>query len=146
MSEPIASRWLEVLSTAECHEYLRQEGLGRVGISVGALPVILPVLYRSEDNAIWFFTEEGTKLHTAVSNTVVAFEIDHLDVEGGWSVLVIGESREETDPVRIAAMREAGLVAGAPGCRDYLIAIPIGHVSGRRFTNDSRAKARPGYN
>ena len=146
MSEPNSSRWLEVLSTAECHEYLQQEGLGRVGVSIGALPVILPVLYRAEDNAIWFFTEEGTKLDTAVSNTVVAFEVDHLDLEGGWSVLVIGQSREETDPVRVAAMREAGLVAGAPGCRDHLISIPIGHISGRRFVNDSQLKVTPGYN
>ena len=146
MSEPIASRWLEVLSTLECHGYLQQEGLGRVAISVRALPVILPVFYRFEDNAIWFFTEEGTKLSTAVLNAVVAFEVDHLDGQGGWSVLVIGQSREETDPVRIAAMRETGLVAGAPGCRDHLISISIGHISGRRFADDSRVKATPGYN
>lgn len=146
MSEPNSSRWLEVLSTAECHEYLQQERLGRVGVSIRSLPVILPVLYSAEDNAIWFFTEEGTKLDSAVSNTVVAFEVDHLDLEGGWSVLVIGQSREETDPVRVAAMREAGLVAGAPGSRDHLISIPIGHISGRRFVTDSRAKLTPGYN
>jgi len=139
MSEPATPEWLEMLSTHECLDYLCNERLGRVGFTSRNRPVILPVIYRVEDDAIWFLTEEGTKLSAAVANTYVAFEVDDLTEAGGWSVLVIGQSREEIDLSRIQAMREAGLVAGAPGRRDHLITIPIQQISGRRFTTEARS-------
>ena len=132
------SRWLNVLSAAECFEYLREGRLGRVGVSIDALPVILPVLYRCDEDSIWFFTEEGTKLNAALRNAVVAFEVDYLDDSNGWSVLVIGSTREETDPARSVALHRDGLFAGAPGERDRLVRIPISQISGRSFADAPR--------
>lgn len=132
------SRWLNVLSTAECFTHLQESRLGRVGVSIDALPVILPVLYRCDENSIWFFTEEGTKLNAALRNAVVAFEVDYLDDSNGWSVLVIGSTREETDPARSVALHRDGLYAGAPGERDRLVRIPISQISGRSFGDTPR--------
>jgi nitroimidazol reductase NimA-like FMN-containing flavoprotein (pyridoxamine 5'-phosphate oxidase superfamily) len=142
----MTARWLDILSTADCHEFLRREVLGRVAVSIHALPVILPVIYRVTDRTVWFFTEEGTKLTAAVTNSIVAFEVDHLDATGGWSVLVVGRSYEETSSERIAALRADGLAAGAPGMRDHLIGIPIGQITGRSFvTSNQHAVTTMGY-
>ena len=142
------ARWLNVLSTAECFERLREGRLGRVGVTIDALPVILPVLYRCHDDSIWFFTEEGTKLNAALRNAVVAFEVDYLDDSKGWSVLVIGRTREETDPARSVALERDGLSAGAPGKRDRLVRIPISQISGRSFAEtpgEDQLKDLSGY-
>lgn len=138
-------RWLNVLSTAECFELLRRGHLGRVGVSIDALPVILPVVYRFDDDSIWFFTEEGTKLNAALCNAVVAFEIDQLDDTSGWSVLVIGSTSEEADVSRLSALHRDGLFAGAPGRRDHLVRIPISQVSGRSFAPGEQLGSLDGY-
>jgi nitroimidazol reductase NimA-like FMN-containing flavoprotein (pyridoxamine 5'-phosphate oxidase superfamily) len=141
----MTARWLDVMSTAECHDHLTAGILGRVAVSIDALPVILPVMYRYRDGAIWFLTEEGTKMRAATANAVVAFEVDHLDDEGGWSVLVIGQTREERDPAILSSLRAAGLEAGAPGTRDHLVCIPTQRVTGRSFTVAAPSADAPGY-
>lgn len=128
-----SSQWLDALSTQECLEALGSRSLGRVGLSIEALPVILPVLYRVSERAIWFFTAEGSKLNAAVRSAVLAFEVDDWHGDQGWSVLVIGRSHEEEDPQIVQELRETGLAAGAPGIRDRLVCIPIEHISGRSF-------------
>ena len=140
-----SAKWLDALSTNECQAHLRSASLGRVAVSIDALPVILPVMYRFADDAIWFFTDEGTKLRAALKNAVVAFEIDHLEHDAGWSVLVIGRSQEIVDADMIDLRRREGLVPAAPGARDHLVRIPVAHISGRSFSNDVVALAHGGY-
>ena len=83
---------LEVLDCATCIELLRGEHIGRLGLTVDALPAILPVDYCVLDDQIVFRTVPGTKLAAATRGAVVAFEVDHEDVETAerWSVLVVG--------------------------------------------------------
>jgi uncharacterized protein len=139
------TRWLETLSSEECRELLAPGGLGRVGISIDALPVILPVMYAYKDDAIWFFTEPGTKLAAAAEHAVLAFEIDHVDQVGGWSVLVIGRSRRSLDRGMEQELRATGLVPGAPGVRPELVCIPVQHVSGRSFRHAAQERWELGY-
>jgi uncharacterized protein len=85
---------LELLTQTECRALLSRGGLGRVGITMGALPVILPVTYAFVDNHIVFRTGRGTKLNIATSGNVVAFETDAYDEmkHSGWSVLAVGRA------------------------------------------------------
>ena len=53
--------------------------LGRVGVSGGALPSVLPVNFRFDGRQILIRTGVGTKLDAAVANAVVAFEVDEID-------------------------------------------------------------------
>ena len=87
---------LRPLSREECLLLLGREALGRVSVSIGALPLILPVNYSLFDGAIVLRTAQGTKLGAALAGTVVGFEIDGTDTghTTGWSVLVIGHARE----------------------------------------------------
>lgn len=141
----MASSWLNALSTDECREHLNNSRLGRVAVSVNALPVILPVVYCVTDDAVWFFTEPGTKLQAATRDAVIAFEIDHLDDDGGWSVLVIGRSEEVVDPEVVTRLQALGLRPGAPGSRTHLIRIPLDHVSGRDFNRAGQSLESGGY-
>src|SRR6516165_11352239 len=79
---------LEILDRAECLHLLSGSVLGRIAVTVGALPVILPVNFLLDGDRILIRTGKGTKLEAATRDAVVAFEVD--DVEpfshSGWSV------------------------------------------------------------
>jgi nitroimidazol reductase NimA-like FMN-containing flavoprotein (pyridoxamine 5'-phosphate oxidase superfamily) len=84
----------DALSERECRHLLGTHTVGRVGVTSGGLPHIVPVCYLYDDGAIVFRTGPGTKLRAAASGDVLAFEVDHVDaVSGqGWSVMVLGRA------------------------------------------------------
>ncbi len=134
---------LEVLDRDECLRLLGEAVIGRVGVSSGALPRVLPVNFRLDGDRILIRTGRGTKLDAATANAVVAFEVDDIDPvdQTGWSVLVTGVAREVTDPAELAAVRAAPLARWAPqGPDDRLMAISTELVDGRRILRD-RAEA-----
>src|SRR5204862_2980903 len=91
---------LEILDRAACVRLLGTVSLGRVGITVGALPTILPINFRIDGDRILFRSGVGTKLDAATRGAVVAFEADDFDplYHSGWSVVVTGVAREVSDP------------------------------------------------
>ena len=129
------SAGLSTLSEQECRHLLAVSDIGRVVVSVGALPAALPVNYRVIDDEIVFRTAPGTKLTAAVDQTVVAFEVDDIDgaVGLGWSVLVVGKSRVVTDPAQIADLERAEIRSWVRIEQPYYVAIQIGRISGRRL-------------
>ncbi len=82
----------ELLSDEECLALLECHSLGRIGLSINALPAILPVIYRVIDGAIVVDGWGSARIGDALLQSVVAFEVDEVrDEKGcGWSVLVIG--------------------------------------------------------
>jgi nitroimidazol reductase NimA-like FMN-containing flavoprotein (pyridoxamine 5'-phosphate oxidase superfamily) len=85
---------LDALSEADCRRLLQTHTLGRVGVTSGGLPCILPVCYVYTEGAIVFRTGAGTKLRAAASGDVLAFEVDSYDPHSGqgWSVMVLGRA------------------------------------------------------
>ncbi len=85
---------VDSLTESECRNLLATRTFGRVGVTSGGLPVILPVRYLYADDAITFRTGSGTKLRAAESGDVLAFEVDAYDNETsvGWSVLALGRA------------------------------------------------------
>jgi len=126
---------LEILDLDSCRRHLAASSFGRIGVTMGALPVVLPVNYRLVDDRIVFRTRAGTKLEAASRGSVVAFEIDGLDEErhGGWSVLVIGRADVVTDPTRIAELIDLGIPRWAPAADGHLVAIDCELISGREI-------------
>jgi nitroimidazol reductase NimA-like FMN-containing flavoprotein (pyridoxamine 5'-phosphate oxidase superfamily) len=124
---------LEVLPRAECLSLLRRATIGRVAISVGALPAILPVNFTLVGEDIVFRTTAGAKMDAAMANNVIAFEADDVDpvYQTGWSVLVQGMASEVVEPEQVAEMRRAPLRAWAGNGRDHFVRLPTDHVSGR---------------
>jgi len=128
---------IEVLSVAECRQLLEQGSVGRVAITVGAVPAVLPVNYRVLDGDVVFRTAQGTKLDAAVRNAVVAFEVDQVDplYHEGWSVLVVGVAREiPPGPERDRALA-LPLEPWAPGERTHVVRIATELISGRRISH-----------
>jgi nitroimidazol reductase NimA-like FMN-containing flavoprotein (pyridoxamine 5'-phosphate oxidase superfamily) len=126
---------LRHLSREECLRLLDHERLGRVAVSVGALPAILPVNYTVSEGAIVLRTGPGTKLSAALMNTVVGFEIDSTDAHhtSGWSVLVVGHASEVQDDATLERLRRLPLESWSSDHRDHFVAISIEQVSGRAF-------------
>jgi nitroimidazol reductase NimA-like FMN-containing flavoprotein (pyridoxamine 5'-phosphate oxidase superfamily) len=126
---------LEVLERDECLRLLGTATLGRIGVSSGALPIVLPVNFRFDGRRILFRTGAGTKLDAATQNAVVAFEVDEIDppAHTGWSVVVRGVARELTDRDELAEAQRPPLARWAPGEDHRVLAIAPEIVSGRRI-------------
>jgi uncharacterized protein len=124
---------VEPLSQEECMALLPSATIGRIGTTVDALPVVLPVRFALHNGSLMFRTMPGTKLHHATLNAVVALQADHYDDNDpfGWSVLVQGVAQEIVDPHRLAAARLLPLGPWAPDGRYNALEPAI--VSGRRI-------------
>ena len=135
---------LEVLDRTECLRLLSHRRFGRLGISLEALPTILPVNYWFDGTSIYVRTSAGTKLDAALHDTVIAFEVDETDVmeHAGWSVVVTGVAREVTDADELARVQAAPLPRWAPTPGNHVIAISTELVSGRRLHDLALGSAR----
>jgi nitroimidazol reductase NimA-like FMN-containing flavoprotein (pyridoxamine 5'-phosphate oxidase superfamily) len=128
---------LNVISPDECLHLLGTVKVGRVGLSIDALPAILPVNFCVLDGDIVLRTVEGTKFHAAASGAVLAFEADGYELDGttGWSVLVQGVSKVVTEPLELLRVGELNLESWAlDGAADQFVRITSSRVSGRRFS------------
>jgi nitroimidazol reductase NimA-like FMN-containing flavoprotein (pyridoxamine 5'-phosphate oxidase superfamily) len=123
------------MEEAECLELLASCHVGRVAVSIGAVPAVFPVNYALMDGCIVFRTGAGTKLDAALRNAVVAFEVDDVDplYHGGWSVLVVGLADEVRDPVSLRRAQALPLAPWAPGERQHVVVLRPEFVSGRRI-------------
>lgn len=128
---------LEDLEPDECMRLLGSVGVGRVGVTIDALPAVLPVNYVVSGGAIVFRTVPGTKLDAATAGAVVAFEADAYGTaedRSGWSVLVRGVAEEVTHPAQLVAARELPLESWAwDGGADRFVRIEPTVVTGRRI-------------
>ena len=124
-----------ILSRVECLGLIAHATFGRIAISSGALPMVLPINFRLVDERIVFRTGSGTKLDAATRNAVVAFEVDEIDAmsHAGWSVVVTGMARPVTDPTDLARLAEANIPRWAASDTDHVIEVPITMVTGRRI-------------
>ena len=126
---------LEVLSREDCLRLLGTAVLGRVAVTSGALPTILPVNFDFDGREILIRTGRGTQLDAATRDAVVAFEVDEIEPawRAGWSVVVTGFARELPDPELVAAAAEhPSLGRWASAADDRIVAISPDVVSGRR--------------
>jgi nitroimidazol reductase NimA-like FMN-containing flavoprotein (pyridoxamine 5'-phosphate oxidase superfamily) len=125
---------LEILDRQECLRLLETSTLGRLALSVNALPMILPVNFLLDGDRILIRTSPGTKLAAATTNAVVAFEVDAMDpfAHAGWSVAVTGMSREVTDPDDLAHIAALPLAHWAP-TDGHVVAVSTDVISGRRL-------------
>lgn len=132
---------LEILDPGQCLQLLAQATIGRVGVSHGALPVVLPVNFVLTEAGVVFRTRPGTKLDAAIDGAVVAFEADAFDsmFHAGWSVVVTGVAQvrdlDQLPPRARLAPRWAS-PGHDPEAAERFVVIPTDMVSGRRVGRD----------
>jgi nitroimidazol reductase NimA-like FMN-containing flavoprotein (pyridoxamine 5'-phosphate oxidase superfamily) len=111
--------------------------VGRVGVTIDAVPAIMPVNFAVAADGVVFRTIPGTKLDAATARKVVAFEADAFDPDGGWgwSVLIQGLASEIVDDVRLAEVRALPLRVWAlpDGAAGRYVLIDAEFVSGQQF-------------
>jgi uncharacterized protein len=135
MNRMLIDDGLEMLTEAQCEELLVSTSVGRVGVTIHGLSVILPVNYGVVDGDIVFQTWAGTKPQAATEHDVVAFEVDAHDADAGsgWSVLVIGRSASVVDEDERSAIERVGISPSAGGERADFVRIRAELITGRRI-------------
>ena len=126
---------LEVLDPTCCRRLLASATIGRVGLSAGALPTVLPVSFLLIDDGIVFRTGRGTKLEAATHGAVVAFEVDDIDPlsHTGWSVVVTGIARELSALDDLERLRSMPVPSWGLGAADRYVCISTDLITGRRI-------------
>jgi len=116
------------LSEQECWELLASASVGRLALSVRALPVILPAQYFLDGRRLVVCLGHHGLPERALDETVVAFAADSIDpvTRMGWLVQVQGRSviprglRIDTD-------------CGWPASQAQVVQIEPGRISGQRM-------------
>ena len=88
----------------ECLALLQGRPLGRIGLSIAALPTIEPVSrYHVLGNEILFHVRRDSRIEVALSFNLVSFQVDDLNNDGvGHSVVVVG--RVSPAPVNVLGL------------------------------------------
>jgi uncharacterized protein len=125
---------LEVLDRDECLRLLELNHLGRIAVVVDGYPLVFPVNYALDADAVVFRTDAGTKLFGA-RNGPVAFECDGTDrvYHTGWSVLVTGHAEEVHDTGEIGRLERLPLGTWSPGPKATWLRIRPRSLTGRRI-------------
>jgi hypothetical protein len=117
----------DALSERECWELLATASVGRLALSVRALPVILPVQYCLNGRRLAVCLGHHGLPERALDETIIAFSADSIDpvTRSGWSVQVQGRSMV---PRRLRIDTDCGWPAAAA----QVVEIESGKISGHR--------------
>jgi nitroimidazol reductase NimA-like FMN-containing flavoprotein (pyridoxamine 5'-phosphate oxidase superfamily) len=122
---------LEELTRDQCLALLRTREIGRLAVSWPTGPLVVPVNFVVDDDAIVFRSGPGTKLR-ALASRPVSFQVDAVDPvhRTGWSVLARGRARE----VPRREIDHLELEAWVPDDKDHWVRLHIVSVSGVRIS------------
>ena len=133
----------DVLSERECWELLATASVGRLALSVRALPVIMPVQYYLDGRRLAVCLGHRELPERALDETIIAFGADSIDsvTRSGWSVQVQGKSV-------IPRGLRIGTDCGWPAAAAQVVQIEPGTISGHwmhlcPFIDALLAAARP---
>lgn len=131
----------EALSRRHCLDLLGTATVGRVALTLGALPIVVPVDYRLWQEHIVFRAEADSKLDTAARDAVVAFEVDALGPSHswGWSVMVTGLATDVSETSAASEIEFSPTGWWVTGGKDHLIAVATDIVAGRRLHSRSHS-------
>jgi len=135
-----------VLSTEDCQRLLRAGTVGRVAVSTPGGPHIVPVNYVVSGDAVIFRTSPYSVLGSHARNSLLAFEVDHLEPgqEDSWSVVVRGRCEFIDDPRELDAQDDAKRPkAWVTGSRNLFLRLPLTEVSGRSLGSGRAPLALP---
>ena len=132
MKAVTAARPLPVL---ECLRLLKSVPVGRVAFSRNAMPAVEPVRFAVDGGHIFIAVSLVSALCPVLHQCVVALQADSLGdaSQGGWTVTVVGNAGEVSDPALTARLRGMGLTSWAAAETDRFMHISRGIVTGQRL-------------
>ena len=127
---------LEVLGRSVCLDLLGTVSIGRVGLCIEALPVVLPVAFAVHEDDVVICALGGRRITAALDGAVVAFQADghggQAGIGVGWSVLVQGAVRVLAVPPPVPVSRQPEHRVWGASAEDQFAAIRTDLVCGRR--------------
>ncbi|GAA1744318.1 Nitroimidazol reductase NimA, pyridoxamine 5'-phosphate oxidase superfamily [Dietzia kunjamensis subsp. schimae] len=120
--------------------------LGRlVTVSEGRAD-IFPVNYAlSPEGKLFFRTAEGSKLAGITVHPDVVFQVDHIEGDDAWSIVVRGTARRLDSFAEINRAEELGLKPWIPTLKYNFVEITPEKISGRGFTFGEEPERYTGY-
>jgi Pyridoxamine 5'-phosphate oxidase len=117
----------DVLSERECWRLLATVSVGRLALSVRALPVIVPVQYYLDGRRLAVCLGHLELPERSLDETIIAFAADSIDpvARSGWSVQVQGRS---VIPRGLRIDTDCGWPAAA-----QVVGIELARISGHRI-------------
>ena len=125
------SRYSTATSASHCSRTARS---GASPSSPDGRPLVFPVNFALDGDAIVFRTDAGTKLHGARRGQV-AFECDGVDstYHTGWSVLATGNAEEVVNAAEVARLARLPLGPWCPGPKSTWLRLRPRMLTGRRI-------------
>ncbi len=82
----------EAMTADQCRRLLASTHIGRIALTAGALPLVLPVQYVLDGDHLLVRTPGHHEVGEGIEGQVVGFEADQLDLDHGvgWCVSVTG--------------------------------------------------------
>ena len=136
----------EWLTAEECFALLRSDTVGRVVYTADALPAVTPLNYALDGRSIVFRTMATSRLATAIRDSVVAFEVDHIDraTQCGWSVVATGVARACEDSDARDRLSRLGVRPWVAGPRDLFFVVTPQIVTGLRVGRGASGRPEGG--
>lgn len=122
------------MRSAECWERIARAPYGRIATAAAGEIDIFPVNHGVDRFSIVFRTAPGTKLLELTINRRVVFEVDGIDGDEAFSVVVKGEADQFDRPADVAIAEQLGITPWAPGTKDRWVRITARDIQGRAFT------------
>lgn len=98
------------MTSEECHEFLRQMHLGRLGCARDNQPYVVPIHFTSDGKNLYCFSILGQKITWLRANPLVCVEVDEVVNQLHWkSVVVLGTYEELCDVPSCVNTREYAL-------------------------------------
>jgi len=125
------------LAETECQALLASAHVGRLSLTVRALPVVVPVNYEYLGGSVILSMADGPPQRAIALGNVIALGVDTANLpEPFWAVLVIGRAHEITDPEERAEYLRLGLTpqAAHTGSEAHYLQLMPDIMTGHRAT------------
>lgn len=121
------------LDATDCWDFLRSASVGRLAVIIDDAPEIFPVNFTVEHSALVIRTGDGTKIDAIRDRRRVAFEIDGIEDETAFSVVVKGDAKEIKAPDELRDTVSLDVSPLQAGTKNHFVRILAEEVTGRRF-------------
>jgi uncharacterized protein len=130
------SRSVSSLTYDQCVTRLSWLSIGRVSVSINAMPVVVPVRFVLDGDSVLFRAPLDDALVAACDGAVIAFEVGDIASLGttapSWSVqlLGIGSRLDERDFLRVSSLGSLG--ASGPDL-NQIVRLPTARLHGHEL-------------
>jgi uncharacterized protein len=127
---------LPVLPHDGCLALLASWNIGRISLTVGALPAVVPVTYQCLGGDVIIGLNDGPALRRLAGETIIALEVDNATSSAvTWAVLVIGRAIEVTNPDERTEFRALEVASSSNGiAHSHYVRLRPDHISGYHST------------